>query len=387
MRRILFCCLLLLSGCATRFDHKYYPSEVNTDERMASFRDESNLIMTYALRNMIDRYHEHGDTTLEGGRVTVVDACVISNKQLSTMYKIRNKGCFYNSSSHKTIIRRLEGDCKYTEICSLTGSFMRALENFTPTQLVNEYNRISDIFLTYREGLIKYAEDVKPRAKNIRLLTLASPDILTSEEIEQFSNVQFRSKFVKTVDAAIENKPYRDVLETTAYWWHELPWRFLSEPKTKSKTISLEDVDSVFFTFNNITFDFVPDIYSFKDDFLVVSVTNKRSEYGYIETSKLRISNTTKNFISINKVVSYYESKIENNLYFNDGDIVSIPPNSTITIDANYPSFKGLRRLYIPVYSRNETKNYGFSVQYEVSAKGLVSDLYSVKKYSMNDFL
>lgn len=384
---IYFC----LIGCAATQIKPFKEPTEKTRFEMAGFKDESDEILNISLRSLIP----------ERGHILLKDNCISRSTKVPTGDVKSVKFCYYVNLAKQKIQRKNVTTCRksnymvtkfYTatgEACGFTNLLSGFIDTFTSNDLVREYNKNSDKFLSYYKEFIEYSRQVDRKIGDIKVHLNDNAGVLSPSEINQASNYSWLREHVNVVKSSQTNADFADSLKLTIQInMKGIDKRYsLNSPKTLY-VIDPEIQSDINFHIDEILFNYIPYEFETGDDKLNVKVNNLISSSGRLKGAEITVENKSKNFIVISEFAGYYNENVVSNLIPNLEKSFSIPPQSLKKITMSHDV---LSKLYssglVQVKQRNKKVNYGFSIQYETTDGSGKKDLFEVNQFGIDDLL
>ena len=385
---LLFAALCLVGCQATQIKPFEKPSE-KTRFEMIGFKEEANEILSISLRNLIP----------ERGHSLLINNCISNSRRVPTGDLKSVKFCYYVNLEKQTIQRQNVTTCRksnymktefYTatgEACGFTSILSGFIDTFTSTDLVREFNKNSDKFLSYYKGLIEYSNQMDPKIDDFAVFFSDKTGVLSSEEVEQLSKYSWHREYNHPVIASQINADYSNSYKVTLKSnMSDIDKRYSIGSSKSSFDINPATQSEATFYIDEVSFNYIPYNFEVGDGKLNVSVINSLSRQGTLDSVEVILENKSKSFISISEFAGYFNSDVEPDFISNQNQSVSVAPHSVtkITVPSNL-----LKKLYgngfIKVKQREQKVDYGFSIQYETSDGK--ADLFNVTQYGIDDLL
>ena len=356
---------------------------------MIGFKEEANEILSISLRKLIP---ERGHSLLRNN-------CISNSRRVPTGELKSVKFCYYVNLEKQTIQRQNVTTCRksnymktefYTatgEACGFTSILSGFIDTFTSTDLVREFNKNSDKFLSYYKGLIDYSNQMDPKIDDFEVFFSDKTGVLSSEEVEQLSKYSWHREYNHPVIASQINADYSNSYKVTLKSnMSDIDKRYSIGRSKSSFDINPATQSEATFYIDEVSFNYIPYNFEVGDGKLNVSISNSLSRQGTLNSVEVILENNSKNFISISEFAGYFNSEVVPDFISNQNISISIAPHSVtkITVPSNL-SKKLYGNGFIKVKQREQKVDYGFSIQYETSDGK--ADLFNVTQYGIDDLL
>lgn len=388
---VLFLILLTINGCNTTPVKPFGKTTQKIRFEMIGFKEEANQILSISLKNLIPVRGHH----------LINENCISREDTMPTGDKKSVKFCYYVNLSNQTIQRQNVTTCRksnymktqyYTargEDCGFTFLLSGLIDNFSATDLVNEFNKNSDKFLSYYKGYVDYASQMDKEVEKLKVYLKDNTNILSTQELNQVSQFSWYRVNKFLVSASQTNVDYSDLYQVMVRCdMSNIDKRYSIISPSDHVVLSSRLADEVTFEIDSIKFNYIPFTFELGDKKLNAKINTSTYKAGKPRDSEITLINTSDNFIVITELAGYFNKNVVSGIISNYNEPISIPPQSSKTFVISNSQFESIYGSgLVPVRTRDQLINYGFSIQYESSDGSGKKDLYKLNRYSIEDLI
>lgn len=352
---------------------------------MQAFKQESDQILNISLKNLIPEY----------GQGYLDKNCISRSKAMPTGVVKSVKYCYYVDFSKQTIFRVNATRCRIKQYsargddCGYTFILSGIVDAFTTTELIKEYNKNSEKFLTYYENFINYSDEMTAKLEKLEVSLIDNTSILSKKELNTLSQFSWNRTHKNLVRSSQNDADFSESFSSSVRWeGSNLDKRFVLANSFSSVDINVNRQSAVIFELDDLYFNYSPETFEIGDERLNVIVKTSITEHGRLGNVEIQFQNNTDKFLNIDQLAGYFNGKVISDVLKQNGDPISLPPRST---KSTILSKNLVEELYgsgtIAVKSRMQKVQYGFSLQYYSSDVNRKSDLYKVKDITIDQLL